>query len=148
MTAGLGEAVARSVAVVGARDATAYGVGVAAELAYGLAGQGWTVVSGGAYGIDGAAHRGALAAGGPTVVVLPSGLSTPYPAGHAILFDRIASAGLLVSEQPPSCTPQGHHFPLRNRLVAALAAGTVASRPAHAAARSPPCTGPVNSAGR
>jgi DNA processing protein len=121
----LDETVAQAVAIVGARDATPYGVRVAADLAYGLAGWSWTIVSGGAYGIDGAAHRGALAAGGTTVAVLPGGLSSPYPAGHAILFDQVASAGLLVSEWPPDCAPQRHHFALRNRLIAAFAAGVV-----------------------
>jgi len=118
-------AVARAVAIVGARDATPYGVRVAADLAYALARRGWTIVSGGAYGIDGAAHRGALAADGTTVAVVAGGLRSPYPAGHARLFDRIATTGLLVSEWPPDCAPQRHRFLIRNRLIAALAAGTV-----------------------
>jgi DNA processing protein len=118
-------AVARAVAIVGARDATPYGVRVAADLAYALARRGWTIVSGGAYGIDGAAHRGALAADGMTVAVIAGGLRSPYPAGHGRLFDRIATAGLLVSEWPPDCPPQRHRFLIRNRLIAALASGTV-----------------------
>jgi len=121
----LDAAVSQAVAIVGSRDATPYGVRVAADLAYGLAVRGWTVVSGGAYGIDGAAHRGALAAGGATMAVLPSGLSRPYPAGHTTLFDRISVAGLLVSEWPPDAALQRHHFPLRNRLLAAFASGTI-----------------------
>ncbi len=119
------QAVSRAVAIVGARDATAYGVRVAADLAYGLARRGWTVVSGGAYGIDGAAHRGALAADATTVAVVAGGLQAPYPGGHASLFDRIAAAGLLLSEWPPDGAPQRHRFLIRNRLIAALAAGTV-----------------------
>lgn len=119
------DVVERAVAVVGARAATGYGEHVASDLGYCLASFGWTVVSGGAYGIDGAAHRGALAAGGPTVAVIAGGLDAPYPSGHAALFDRIAERGLLVSEWPAGCTPQRHRFLVRNRLVAALAAGTV-----------------------
>lgn len=119
------DAVERAVAIVGARAATAYGEHVATEIGYGLAGQGWTVVSGGAYGIDGAAHRGALAADGVTVAVIAGGLDLPYPAGHAALFERIAETGLLVSEWPVGCAPQRHRFLIRNRLVAALAAGSV-----------------------
>jgi DNA processing protein len=119
------EAMARAVAIVGARDATPYGVRVAADLAGGLAQRGWTVLSGGAYGIDGAAHRGALAGGGTTVAVLANGLLSPYPAGHAALFDRIAEAGLLVSEWPPDVAPQRHRFLTRNRLIAGLTAGTI-----------------------
>ncbi len=119
------EAFARSVAVVGSRTATPYGQHVAADLAHGLAGRRWTVVSGGAFGIDGAAHRGALAGSGLTVAVVAGGLRTPYPQGHAALFARIARDGLLVSEWPPDATPQRHRFLVRNRLIAALTAGTV-----------------------
>jgi DNA processing protein len=119
------DAVARAVAIVGARAATPYGVRVAADLAYALARRGWTIVSGGAYGIDGAAHRGALAADGTTMAVVAGGLLSPYPAGHATLFDRIAATGLLISEWPPDCAPQRHRFLIRNRTIAALAAGTV-----------------------
>src|SRR5690606_7951399 len=91
----LDEALARSVAVVGARAATAYGEHVARQFGYELAEREWTVVSGGAYGVDAHAHRGALAAGGLTVVVLASGVDRPYPVGHTGLFDRIAEVGLL-----------------------------------------------------
>jgi DNA processing protein len=83
------------------------------------------VVSGGAYGIDGAGHRGALAAGGPTLAVLACGVDRPYPAGHDALFVRIAATGLLVSEWPPGTAPHGHRFLVRNRLIAALSRGTV-----------------------
>ncbi|HYT11091.1 MAG TPA: DNA-processing protein DprA [Mycobacteriales bacterium] len=119
------EALARAVAVVGSRTATPYGEHVAADLGHGLAGRRWTVVSGGAYGIDGAAHRGALAGSGLTVAVVAGGLAAPYPRGHAALFARIARDGLLMSEWPPDATPQRHRFLVRNRLIAALTAGTV-----------------------
>lgn len=99
------EGLARSVAIVGARAATAYGNHVATELAYGLAERGWTVVSGGAYGIDAAAHRGALAAGGVTIAVLACGIDTIYPVGHADLFEKITERGLLISEWPPGANP-------------------------------------------
>ncbi len=124
---------ARSVSVVGSRAASTYGTHVAGELAYGLADRGWAVVSGGAYGIDGTAHRGALAAGGHTVAVLASGVDRPYPLGHHALFDRIAADGLLISEWPPGCSPQRLRFLVRNRVIAALSAGTVV---VEAAARS------------
>lgn len=124
--AGLAEAVERSVAVVGARAATAYGLHVAGELALGLAGRGWTVVSGGAYGIDAAAHAGALGAGAaPTVAVLGCGVDVAYPAGNGRLLARIAASGLLVSELPPGVRPTRVRFLVRNRLIAALSRGTV-----------------------
>jgi len=129
----LDELVARSVAVVGSRASTAYGEHVAGELGHQLGERGWTVVSGGAYGIDAAAHRGALAAEAPTLAVLACGVDRPYPAGNGALFHRIAEAGLLVSEWPPGCAPLRHRFLVRNRLIAALTRGTVV---VEAAARS------------
>lgn len=114
-----------SVAVVGARACSPYGAHVAAELAHDLVSRDWPVVSGGAHGVDAAAHRGALAAGGPTVAVLAGGVDRPYPAGNAGLFERILDAGLLVSEWPPGAAPHRHRFLVRNRVIAALAAGTV-----------------------
>ncbi|MCA0146564.1 DNA-processing protein DprA [Blastococcus sp. LR1] len=129
----LDEVTDRSVGVVGARAATAYGEHVAGELGHQLGERGWTVVSGGAFGIDGAAHRGALAAGVPTVAVLSCGVDRPYPAGNGALFARIAETGLLVSEWPPGCAPLRHRFLVRNRLIAALTRGTVV---VEAAARS------------
>ena len=118
---------ARSVAVVGARAATAYGTHVAQELGHGLAERGCTVVSGAAYGIDGAAHTGALASGGaPTVAVLACGLDTAYPRGHERLLSRIAEEGLVVSELPVGSAPTRSRFLVRNRLIAALSLGTVA----------------------
>jgi DNA processing protein len=129
----LDELVDRSVAVVGSRASTAYGEHVAGELGHQLGERGWTVVSGGAYGIDAAAHRGALAAEAPTVAVLACGVDRPYPAGNGALFHRIAESGLLVSEWPPGCAPLRHRFLVRNRLIAALTRGTVV---VEAAARS------------
>ncbi|MEU3859810.1 DNA-processing protein DprA [Streptomyces sp. NPDC028722] len=115
----------RSVAVVGARACTGYGTHVAATLASDLAERGWVVVSGGAYGIDGAAHRGTLAARGATVAVLACGVDRPYPRGHTALLDRIAEQGLLVGELPPGDHPTPSRFILRNRVIAALTRGTV-----------------------
>ncbi|PZF87127.1 DNA-processing protein DprA [Micromonospora deserti] len=121
----LAEAFDRSVAVVGARAATGYGTHVATELGYGLADRDWTVVSGGAFGIDAAAHRGALTAGGLTVAVLACGVDRPYPMGNAALFDRIADTGLLVSEWMPGADPLRPRFLIRNRVIAAGTLGTV-----------------------
>ncbi|MFF0436888.1 DNA-processing protein DprA [Streptomyces sp. NPDC004327] len=115
----------RSVAVVGARACTPYGAHTAATLAAGLAEQGWVVVSGAAYGIDGAAHRGALGNGGATVAVLACGVDTPYPRGHARLLARIAEQGLVLGELPPGGHPTRSRFVLRNRVIAALTRGTV-----------------------
>lgn len=121
----LNGATARGASIVGARAATAYGKHVAGDIGYGLAGRGWVVVSGGAYGIDGAAHRGALAGGGPTIAVLAGGVDVPYPLAHAGLLDRIAEEGLLISEVSLGESPQRHRFLSRNRLIAALGAGLV-----------------------
>lgn len=121
----LEEVAERAAAVVGTRAATAYGELVSADLAADLAARDVAVVSGGAYGIDGAAHRSALAADGLTVAVLAGGLDVPYPAGHAALLRRIAVNGLLVSEYPPGVRPARHRFLTRNRMVAALAGATV-----------------------
>lgn len=121
----LADAVRRSVAVVGARASTAYGNHVATELAFGLAERQWTVVSGGAFGIDAQAHRGALTGGGVTVAVLACGIDRTYPMAHASLFDRITEDGLLLSEWPPGADPHRHRFLIRNRVIAALTRGTV-----------------------
>ena len=112
-------------AVVGSRSATTYGAGVAGDVAAHLAGHGVTVVSGAAYGIDVAAHRGALAARGPTLAVLACGVDRAYPAAHTTLLDYIAERGLVVSELPPGCSPTRLRFLSRNRVIAALAQGTV-----------------------
>jgi DNA processing protein len=115
-----------SVAIVGARAGSTYGVHVAGELGLGIADRGWAVVSGGAYGVDGVAHRGALdSTGGSTVAVLACGVDVAYPRGHSDLLERVAAEGLLVSEHPPGCAPTRPRFLIRNRLIAALSVGTV-----------------------
>lgn len=122
----LDDVLASAVAVVGARAATDYGETTAAEFAYELSQADTTVVSGAAYGIDGAAHRGVLAAGGVTVAVLGCGLDVGYPAGHVGLLNRVTQRrGAVVSEYPPGTQPARHRFLVRNRLIAALTAGTV-----------------------
>jgi DNA processing protein len=121
----LDEACARSVAIVGSRSATTYGSGVAGELGADLAGGGVTAVSGAAFGIDQAAHRGALAAQGRTVAVLACGADRAYPAAHLQLLSYIAEEGLIVSEVPPGSAPTKLRFLSRNRLIAALSTGTV-----------------------
>ncbi|WP_410591787.1 DNA-processing protein DprA [Amycolatopsis sp. lyj-23] len=122
----LGTAADRAVAIVGARAATNYGEHHAVEFAYGLAHRGVPVFSGAAYGIDGAAHRGALAADGITVAVLGCAVDAGYPAGHVGLLERIIrSGGAVVSEYPPGTPPARHRFLVRNRLIAALTEGTL-----------------------
>ncbi|MFJ1597115.1 DNA-processing protein DprA [Streptomyces sp. NPDC088261] len=115
----------RSVALVGARACTPYGAHMAASLGSGLAERGWVVTSGAAFGVDGAAHRGALAAGGATVAVLACGVDVVYPRGHAELIGRIAEQGLVIGELPPGAHPTRSRFVLRNRVIAALTRGTV-----------------------
>lgn len=129
----LDEVCRRAVAVVGSRSATTYGAGVASDLAAHLGDAGTTVVSGAAFGIDQAAHRGALAAKGPTVAVLACGVDRAYPSAHRNLLEYIADTGLVVSELPPGCAPTRVRFLARNRLIAALSQGTVV---VEAAARS------------
>jgi DNA processing protein len=114
-----------AVALVGARAATSYGEHVAQELAAGLAQSGATVVSGAAYGIDGAAHRGALAAGGTTLAYLAGGCDRSYPSGHADLLDRIAATGAVLSEVPCGAAPTKWRFLQRNRLIAAATDATI-----------------------
>ncbi|HVV13721.1 DNA-processing protein DprA [Amycolatopsis sp.] len=122
----LDEAAGSAVAIVGARAATGYGESVAGEFAYGLVGRGMAIFSGAAYGIDGAAHRGALAAEGLTAALLGCGIDTGYPAAHTALLSRIAQrGGLVVSEYPPGTPPARHRFLVRNRLIAALTEGTI-----------------------
>jgi DNA processing protein len=115
----------RSVAIVGSRAATAYGSYVASEFASSLAARGWAVISGGAYGVDAAAHRGALGADGVTVAVLACGVNVPYPAGHQDLLDAVAAQGVVVSEWPPGRNATRLRFLVRNRVIAALAPGTL-----------------------
>lgn len=116
---------APAVALVGARASTAYGEQVAAEFAGDAADSGVSVVSGGAYGIDGAAHVGALRAEGPTIALLAGGVEKAYPAGHRDLIDRIARAGAVLSEVPCGTAPTKWRFLARNRLIAALSDATV-----------------------
>jgi DNA processing protein len=119
-------ALARSVALVGARASTGYGERVAVDVSEGLAGRGVCVVSGGAYGIDAAAHRGAIGAGGVTVALLAGGVDRPYPAGHAGLLERVLdSGGSVLSEIPPGGVPSRSRFLMRNRLIAAVSGATV-----------------------
>jgi DNA processing protein len=115
----------RSVAIVGSRAATAYGSYVAAEFAASVAARGLAVVSGGAFGIDAAAHRGALGADGVTVAVLACGVDMAYPTAHTELFDAIAAQGVLVSEWPPGRHVSRLRFLVRNRVIAALSTGTL-----------------------
>jgi DNA processing protein len=110
-----------AVAVVGARRCSAYGREVAEYLGRELAGGGACVVSGMARGVDGAAHRGALAGGGPTVAVWGAGPDRVYPSEHAALAEKIAAHGALLTEYPPGTPPLAAHFPERNRLIAGLA---------------------------
>lgn len=126
----LGEVCERSVAIVGARSATSYGTHCTVELAAGLAARNWTVISGAAYGIDGAAHRGALSAAGCTVAVLACGVDRAYPAGHTRLLESISQTGLVVSEWPPGSGPRQHRFLIRNRVIAALARAVVVTEAA------------------
>ena len=123
---GAAPAATRSVALVGARASTSYGERVAVDLAVDLARRGWVVVSGGAYGIDAAAHRGALTGGGATHVVLAGGVDRAYPVGNAHLLEEVVRAGgSLISEVPPGSTPTRGRFLQRNRLIAAASRATV-----------------------
>jgi DNA processing protein len=108
---------------VGARSATDYGARVAGEIAASLAESGTTVVSGAAFGIDQAAHRGALAVRGPTIAVLACGVDRAYPLAHKALLELIATEGLVVAEAAPGCAPTRVRFLARNRLIAAITRG-------------------------
>ncbi len=121
----LATAMSDRVTVTGARASTRYGEHVTNELATGLADEERVVIAGAAYGIDSAAHRGVLAAGGQTIAVLATGVDRRYPAAHTELLDRIGDTGLLVSELPPGTTPTRDRFIARNRLMAALSGGVV-----------------------
>ncbi len=114
-----------AVAVIGSRAATDYGRRVATTFATELVAAGVTVVSGAAYGIDAAAHRGALAGGGGTIAVLGCGIDVIYPRTHAELFGSIAANGLVLSEYPLGTRPEGFRFPARNRIISGLAMAVV-----------------------
>lgn len=129
-----------AVAVVGSRHATTYGAEVAQGIAGVLARADWSVVSGAAYGIDQAAHRGALGVEGANVAVLACGVDRAYPTAHRALLDHLAETALVVAEVPPGCAPTRGRFLSRNRLIAALTRGTVV---VEAAVRS----GALNTAG-
>jgi DNA processing protein len=116
---------ARSIALVGARAATGYGEHVTMEASAGLVDRGFTIVSGAAYGIDGMAHRAALASGGTTVAFLAGGVDRFYPSGHDALLTRIVESGLVVSELPCGQPPTRWRFLQRNRLIAASSRATV-----------------------
>lgn len=121
----LDEATEQAVAVVGSRSATTYGTALADDLARTLARAGWCTVSGAAFGIDQAAHRGALRAGGPSIAVLACGADRVYPTAHHDLIEYLAKVGLVVSEAPPGATPTRIRFLSRNRLIAGLSSGIV-----------------------
>ena len=114
-----------SIAMVGTRGATPYGIRSAEELSYGLAKQGAVVVSGMAEGIDAAALRGALRAGGRVISVLGCGIDVIYPKENRYLYEDAAASGALLSEYAPGTEPRGEHFPIRNRIISGLALGTV-----------------------
>jgi DNA processing protein len=114
-----------SLAIVGTRNPTPYGVRLAGDFAAGFVDREWDIISGGAYGIDTAAHRGALVAEGRTIAVIASGIDVQYPAGNARLFDEICENGAIISEVMPGITAMPHRFLIRNRLIAALSLSTL-----------------------
>lgn len=115
----------KSLAIVGTRNPTPYGVRVASEFAAGFVDREWAIVSGGAYGVDSAAHKGALIAEGSTIAVTASGIDSPYPAGNQRLFDEILENGAIITEYLPGVTARPHRFLVRNRIIAALSRGTL-----------------------
>lgn len=114
-----------SLAIVGTRNPTPYGIRAAQEFAAGFVDREWAIVSGGAYGIDSAAHKGALVAEGITIAVTASGLDIPYPAGNQRLFEEIIENGAMITEYLPGVIARPHRFLVRNRLIAALSKGTL-----------------------
>jgi DNA processing protein len=115
----------QSLAIVGTRNPTPYGTRAAQEFAAGFVDREWAIVSGGAYGIDSAAHKGALIAEGSTVAVIASGLDSLYPAGNQKLFEEILENGAIISEYLPGVVARPHRFLVRNRLIAALSQATL-----------------------
>ncbi len=114
-----------SLAIVGTRNPTPYGTRIAGDFAAGFVDREWHIVSGGAYGIDSAAHRGALVAEGHTIAVIASGIDTPYPSGNSRLFDEICENGAIISEVVPGVPALPHRFLTRNRIIAALSQSTL-----------------------
>lgn len=114
-----------SLAIVGTRNPTSYGVRIAGDFAAGFVDREWDIVSGGAYGIDSAAHRGALVAEGRTIAVIASGIDTPYPSGNSRLFDEICENGAIITEVVPGVPALPHRFLTRNRIIAALSQSTL-----------------------
>lgn len=117
--------VVQSVGIVGARNCTTYGAEMAMDVAADCAEAGFTVISGAAFGIDACAHRGALSLDEPTVAVMACGADVDYPRAHAAMLERVMANGLIVSEFAPGEPPQKHRFLVRNRIIAALATGTL-----------------------
>ncbi len=115
----------KTMSLVGARASTGYGEHITAELSAGVSSRGVTVVSGGAYGIDGMAHRAALACGGQTIAILAGGIDRLYPSGHDALFTKILSSGTIITEMPPGFSPTKWRFLQRNRLISALGDATI-----------------------
>lgn len=115
----------RSVSIVGSRNPTPYGIRLAGDFAAGFVDREWDIVSGGAYGIDSAAHRGALVAEGRTIAVIASGIDIPYPSGNSRLFDEICENGAIITEVVPGVPALPHRFLTRNRIIAALSLSTL-----------------------
>ncbi len=115
----------RSIAIVGSRNPTPYGTRIAGDFAAGFVDREWDIISGGAYGIDSSAHRGALVAEGRTIAVIASGIDTPYPSGNSRLFDEICENGAIISEVAPGILALPHRFLTRNRIIAALSQSTL-----------------------
>lgn len=115
----------RSLAIVGTRNPTPYGIRIAGDFAAGFVDRDWQIISGGAYGVDTAAHRGALVAEGRTIAVIASGIDIQYPAGNSRLFDEICENGAIVSEVMPGVVAMPHRFLTRNRLIAAMSVSTL-----------------------
>ena len=114
-----------SLAIVGTRNPTPYGVRIAGDFAAGFVDREWDIVSGGAYGIDSAAHRGALVAEGRTIAVIASGIDLQYPSGNTRLFEEICENGAIVTEVMPGVPALPHRFLIRNRIIAALSQATL-----------------------
>ena len=114
-----------SIAIVGTRNPTPYGVRIAGDFAAGFVDRDYSIISGGAYGIDSAAHRGALVAEGCTIAVVASGIDTPYPSGNSRLFEEISESGAIISEVAIGTPALPHRFLTRNRIIAALSQSTL-----------------------